>query len=120
MKDPTRGGIATALNEIAEYADLSIHIFEQNIPIRNEVRSLNELLGIDPLYLACEGRALIVVDKDKSQEILNQIHLIDSCKDAQIIGYFEESKYGQVIIENYFGGKRIVSALEYDILPRIC
>lgn len=120
MKDPTRGGIATSLNEIAEYAGTSIHIFEQNIPIRNEVLSLNELLGIDPLYLPCEGRVIIVVEKDKSQEILSQIRQLDNGKDAQIIGYFEENKYGQVFIENYFGGKRILAPLESDMLPRIC
>lgn len=120
MKDPTRGGIATALIEIADYANVSVHIFEENIPIRKEVNSINELLGIDPLYLACEGRAIIVADKEKSQEILSQIRQLDNGKDAQIIGHFEESKDEQVLVENYFGGKRILANLTCDALPRIC
>lgn len=120
MKDPTRGGIATSLNEIAEYANLSIHIFEDRIPISKEVDSLNRLLGIDPLYLASEGRMLIGVDAKKAEEILCRLYKLQCCKDAQIIGDFEESKGALVYIENYFGGKRILNPLEGDILPRIC
>jgi hydrogenase expression/formation protein HypE len=120
MKDPTRGGIATSLNEIAEHASLSIHIFEDKIPIGKEVESLNKLLGIDPLYLACEGRMLIVADGEKSEEILNRLHELESCKDAQIIGRFEKNKDALVYIENCFGGKRILTPLEVDMLPRIC
>lgn len=120
MKDPTRGGIAICLNEIAEYAKMSIHIFEQNIPIRKEVYALNELLGIDPLYLACEGRAVIAVDKEKSGEVLDEIRKLKEGKDAQIIGHFEESEEQNVFIENYFGGKRILMPQVGDMLPRIC
>lgn len=120
MKDPTRGGIATALNEIAEHAGKSIHIFEENIPIRKEVQALNELLGIDPLYLACEGRAVIVADKAESTEILARIRVLDDGKEAQIIGCFEDAENTNVYIENFFGGKRILASLEGNMLPRIC
>ncbi len=120
MKDPTRGGIATSLNEIGEYADLSIQIFEDKIPISKEVESLNRLLGIDPLYLACEGRLLIVAEGEKSEEILERLHQLQFCKDAQIIGDFQKNVDALVYIENCFGGKRILNPLEGDMLPRIC
>lgn len=120
MKDPTRGGIATSLNEIGEYADLSIHISEDKIPISKEVESLNRLLGIDPLYLACEGRLLIAVEEEKAEEILERLYQIQCCKDAQIIGGFEKSRDALVFVENCFGGKRILNPLEVDMLPRIC
>lgn len=120
MKDPTRGGIATSLNEIGEYAGLSIHIFRDKIPICKEVDSLNRLLGIDPLYLACEGRMLIAAEAEKSEEILERLYKLQCCKDAQIIGDFKEGKDALVYIENCFGGKRILNPLEGDMLPRIC
>lgn len=120
MKDPTRGGIATSLNEIVGYAGLPIHIFEERIPIRKEVNALNELLGIDPLYLACEGRAIIVVKNEESGAVLNEIRRLDEGKDAQIIGHFEENEGQYVFIENYFGGKRLLILQEGDMLPRIC
>lgn len=120
MKDPTRGGLATCLNEIAEYAGLSIHIFEDEIPIRKEVEALNKLLGIDPLYLACEGRMIFVVKKEKSEEILSALLNIENCNKAKIIGSFENSKDAMVFIENCFGGIRILNSLEGDMLPRIC
>ena len=120
MKDPTRGGIATALNEIAAYAGLGIHLYEEEIPIRREVRAITDLLGIDPLYLACEGRMLLVVKEEETQQVLESIRQLDSCLDAQIIGSFIPDSDKMVFIENAFGGKRMIYSLEGEMLPRIC
>lgn len=118
MRDPTRGGVAQVLNEISKQCDLGIHIFEKNIPIREEVKAINEMLGINPLYLACEGRMIIVVDKEVYVDILDGLVRECNCK-ARVIGEFT-SEYEFVYIENDFGGKRVLGELDTQILPRIC
>lgn len=121
MKDPTRGGLATALNEIAEISGIGIHLLEENIPIREEVKSINELLGLDPLYFACEGRMIIVIEKSKSNEVLEDIRQCYGCEDARIIGKFISNISNPIVfMETYIGGKRIISSLEGEMLPRIC
>lgn len=118
MRDPTRGGVGQVLNEISKGCGLGIHLFEKNIPIRQEVEAINDMLGINPLYLACEGRMIIVVDKGVSMDIIDD--LVKKCNcEARIIGEFtDENEF--VYIENDFGGKRILGELDTQILPRIC
>lgn len=119
MKDPTRGGIGEALNEIAKKSGLGIHLFQDKIPIRKEVEWINEMLGLDPLYLASEGRMVIVADNSVSEEILADLKKLCNCNEASLIGKFtKEDKL--VYIENLLGGKRILSPLDYHMLPRIC
>lgn len=119
MKDPTRGGVGEILNEIAKKSNLGIHIFEEKVPIRKEVQGINEMLGINPYYLACEGRAILVVDSNKAKEIENELKIEYGCNNASIIGNItDEEKF--VYIENNFGGKRILGSLESEMLPRIC
>ncbi len=120
MRDPTRGGVATVLNEISKHSGLSIHLYEKNIPIRAEVTAINELLGLDPLYIASEGRMILVVNGVKSKEILERIRKLSSCMNAGIIGEFIEDKNQHVIALNSFGGKRIITTLEGEMVPRIC
>ncbi|MDF2674369.1 MAG: hydrogenase expression/formation protein HypE [Clostridiales bacterium] len=120
MKDPTRGGLATALNEISSIMGHRIRILENNIPIRNEVRAVCSLLGIDPLYLASEGRAILVVDAGMTQEILLCIQNLDNGKDASIIGIIEELKDNIVYLETKIGGRRLLHTLDTPMLPRIC
>lgn len=121
MKDPTRGGLATSLNEIAEVAKMGIHLIEESIPIKDEVTSVNQLLGLDPLYLACEGRMVLVVAEKDSNKILEEIRKCDGCKDSAIIGNVVDSGNQPIVfMETYIGGKRIVGTLEGGILPRIC
>ncbi len=120
MRDPTRGGIATTLNELAVHSRHGIRIVEKNIPIRKEVTVINELLGLDPLYIACEGRMILVVAKEKSREILRCIQQMSNCKDAQIIGEFLKDREPNVFVENNFGGKKIIKSLEGEMIPRIC
>lgn len=120
MRDPTRGGLATVLNEFSDISGLGIHLNEKDIPIDNNVAAVNELLGFDTLYMACEGRMVLVVEKLQAEKILNIIKSIDEGKDAKIIGEFVKEDENIVFIENYFGGKRILPPLEGNMLPRIC
>ncbi|KKH70125.1 hypothetical protein DU75_05765, partial [Methanosarcina mazei] len=96
MKDCTRGGLATALHEISDRTGLGIEIKEECIPVRREVRAVNDIFGLDPMYLACEGRMLIVVSEGKADEILNKIIQMEDCNDANIIGSFV-ADYSKVV-----------------------
>ncbi|ACA54466.1 hydrogenase expression/formation protein HypE [Clostridium botulinum] len=121
MKDPTRGGVATTLNEISSLSkNLGICVWEDKIPIKNEVKAINEMLGLDPLYMACEGRIVMVVKDQYAKDILKIIKEIDNCKNAEIIGTFVKNPYNIVYVENFLGGTRIINMLEGDMLPRIC
>lgn len=120
MKDPTRGGLATALNEIAEVTGLGMKVVEGNIPIRREVKAVCSLLGLDPLYLASEGRAILVAAAERAQEILYCIRQFANGKDASIIGAFEEEKDKRVYLETRIGGRRLLRPLDMPMLPRIC
>ena len=120
MRDPTRGGLATVLHEFADICELGIHLNESDIPINNEVKAINELLGFDPLYMACEGRMVLVVEESQAEKVLNLIKSIHEGKDAKIIGEFAKEQENTIYIENYFGGKRILPPLEGNMLPRIC
>ncbi|MDF2819914.1 MAG: hypE [Clostridiales bacterium] len=112
--------LATVLHEFTSFCKLGIHLIEDQIPIKSGVSVVNNLLGLDPLYMACEGRMVIVVKESEAQKILKSIQTIDLGKDARIIGTFVEEQNSTIFMENYFGGKRIVSALEGSMLPRIC
>ncbi|SET19432.1 Hydrogenase maturation protein, carbamoyl dehydratase HypE [Natronincola peptidivorans] len=121
MKDPTRGGLATALNEILEVSGKGVLLLEEAIPIVGEVKSINQMLGLDPLYHACEGRMIIVVDKQKSGEVLEEVRRCEGCEDAAIIGGFLPTNLPpKVVMDTVIGGRRIVGPLEGDMLPRIC
>ncbi|MEA5084736.1 MAG: hydrogenase expression/formation protein HypE [Lachnospiraceae bacterium] len=120
MKDPTRGGLATVLNEIATNAGLNAELFENQIPISNQVKAVNEILGIDPMYLACEGRMVLVVKKGFGNRILENLKRFHSYKDAQIIGRFTKDCQKLVYLQTDIGGKRIIPSLEGQTIPRIC
>jgi len=120
MRDPTRGGLATVLHEFSSLCGFGIHLVEEEIPIKKDVKALNQLLGLDPLYMACEGRMVIVVKETKAQKLLEIIQSMDNGKDARIVGKFVKELKNTIFMENYFGGKRIITALEGNMLPRIC
>lgn len=120
MKDPTRGGLATILNEMSDISGLSIKLMEENIPISKEVMGVNKMLGLDPLYMACEGRVVLVVKSEAADEILYRLQKLDECRDSSIIGSFIDNSEQLVYMENSFGGKRILNNLEGEMLPRIC
>ena len=117
MRDPTRGGLAAILNEIWLGTGLGIKVFEEKIPLKEEVKNACEILGIDPYYLACEGRAVIVVDKTEAKKVL--FFLKKGSPQAQIIGETNEKLKG-VVLETVAGGRRILDFSHSFNLPRIC
>lgn len=120
MRDPTRGGLATTLQEFVQGKKLGAYLLEEEIPILDSVKAVNSLLGLDPLYMACEGRIVLVVESTKAKEILAILKEVEEGNHAAIIGEIKKDPLEQVIVENYFGGKRIVPFLEGSMLPRIC
>ncbi|MFI5583693.1 hydrogenase expression/formation protein HypE [Amycolatopsis sp. NPDC051758] len=120
MRDATRGGVATILNEIAKAADVSVVVDEKAVPVRTEVRGASELLGIDPLYVACEGRIVVVVDGAQAGDALAALRSHPLGADAAVIGRIADDPPGLVLLNTTFGGTRIVDLLVGDPLPRIC
>lgn len=120
MRDPTRGGLATVLNEIASQADMGIELLEEKIPIKEEVKAMCELLGFDPLYIANEGKVVFVVPLDKSEKVLKKMKKHPQGKDAQIIGKVVDRNKGKVWLKTSVGGQRVVDVMVADQLPRIC
>jgi hydrogenase expression/formation protein HypE len=120
MRDATRGGVATILNEVARGADVSVVVKEDAIPVRKEVRGAAELLGIDPLYVACEGRLVAIVDGQHADEALRVMRSHPLGEQAAIIGRVGADPPGIVLLNTTFGGTRIVDLLVGDPLPRIC
>lgn len=120
MRDPTRGGVATTLNEIARASGVGIEIEETAIPVRPSTRAVCEILGFDPLYLANEGAVLIIIDNDKVKSALNIIHAHTAGKFAVKIGEVKDDLNGKVILKTAAGGRRIVDMLAGEMLPRIC
>jgi hydrogenase expression/formation protein HypE len=120
MKDPTRGGLAAALNDWAGKNDLGILVHEDKIPLKKEVVAASEMLGLDPYQVANEGKAVMAVSADKADEILKIIKSTELGKDAQIIGEVTKERPGKVIIETVVGGKRIMEPPLGDPVPRVC
>ena len=120
MRDPTRGGLAATLNEIIQATDWAAMLEEKNIPIPPAVKSACEILGLDPLQLANEGKAILIVAGKKADGILRQLKKYPLGKDARIIGQIEKSPRGKVYLSTLSGGKRIVDMPVADNLPRIC
>jgi len=120
MRDPTRGGVATALNELARDCRLGIHLSEESIPVRDSVRGACELLGLDPLHIANEGQFLAVVAPEYAEMALNALHQTDGGEEAVMIGEVHQQPAGSVLITREYGGSRIIDMLVGDPLPRIC
>lgn len=120
MRDATRGGVATILNEVARAAGVSVVVDEETVPVRHEVRGASELLGIDPLYVACEGRIVVVVDGAEAADTLATMRAHPLGSESAIIGRIGEDPPGLVLLNTTFGGTRIVDLLVGDPLPRIC
>jgi hydrogenase expression/formation protein HypE len=120
LRDATRGGVATILNEVASAAGVGVVVREDDIPVRTVVRGASELLGIDPLYVACEGRLVAVVDGAQAEQALAAMHAHPLGRQAAIIGAIAPGPPGIVLLKTTFGGTRIVDLLVGDPLPRIC
>jgi hydrogenase expression/formation protein HypE len=120
MRDPTRGGVATSLNELARDCRLGIALSEEDIPLRDEVRGACELLGLDPLHIANEGQFLAVIAPEYADAALNALHQTEGGEDARIIGEVQTEPACAVLVTTRYGGSRIVDMLVGDPLPRIC
>jgi len=120
LRDATRGGVATILNEIAAAAGVGVLVSEDDIPVRPEVRGAAELLGIDPMYVACEGRLVAVVSPDTCDRALAALRAHPQGEQAAVIGRITAQNPGIVQLKTAFGGTRIVDLLVGDPLPRIC
>jgi len=119
MKDPTRGGLADALNELSEKSQVGILTLEDRIPVRNDVRAACEMLGLDPFEIGNEGKAIIGVVKEKAEEILMLLRTTEAGKEAEIIGETTKDFTG-VAMQTIIGGKRIIARPIGDPVPRIC
>jgi len=120
MRDATRGGIATVLNEFAESSNVGITLDETALPIRSEVRGMCEILGLDPLYLANEGKLVAIVPADQAENLLKAMQQHPSGKDSAIVGKVAVEPAGRVVLQTSFGGERIIDMLVGEQLPRIC
>jgi hydrogenase expression/formation protein HypE len=122
MRDITRGGLASILSELAERLPYSLLIEEEKIPLSRAVRGASELLGIDPLYLACEGRAVVVVPQKQADLVLQKIRKNPLGRRAAIIGHIDDEigKPCELLLSTVTGGLRLLEPLTSELLPRIC
>ena len=120
MRDPTRGGVATSLNELARDCGLGVVLREDAVPVRDAVRGACELLGLDPLHIANEGQFLAVLAPDAADRALEALARIPDGEESRIIGDIQEQPAGAVLVTTQYGGTRIVDMLVGDPLPRIC
>jgi hydrogenase expression/formation protein HypE len=120
LRDATRGGIATVLNEFASASGVAIHLMEAAIPIHESVRGACEILGLDPLYLANEGKLVAVVPRGQADVVLEAMRRHPAGQSSAIIGEVKDGPKGAVLMATAFGGSRVVDTLIGDQLPRIC
>lgn len=120
MRDPTRGGVATSLNELARDCRLGVVLDEERIPVRDAVRGSCELLGLEPLHIANEGQFLAVVSKEVADRALEAVRAVPGGGEAALIGVMEDEFPGAVVTRSSYGGNRVVDMLVGDPLPRIC
>ncbi len=119
MRDPTRGGLATVAHELQRATVMGIDLQQSEIPVRDPVQSVCDMLGYDPMYLACEGRVVAVVDPAEAEELLQRWQALPEGEDAAIIGNVNAADR-HVLLTTELGGQRILEELEDDPLPRIC
>ncbi len=120
LRDPTRGGLATVLNEIALRSGVEIEVREQEIPVNKPTRAASELLGLDPLYMACEGRMVAVVKSTSVKKVLNVMRKNTLGRAARVIGRIVSKRPGRVFMETISGGQRIIDMQIEEQMPRIC
>lgn len=120
MRDPTRGGLSSTLNEIAHTAGVDIEIEEKALPVSAGVNAACELLGMDPLYIANEGILLVFLPRERASEALQIIRCSEFGKDASVIGEVKQSDSPHVYLKSLFGGRRVIEMISGEQLPRIC
>jgi hydrogenase expression/formation protein HypE len=120
MRDPTRGGVGTVLNELARDSGCGVALWEENLPIKDVVHGACEILGIDPLYVANEGKLLAVVAPEQADAALGALRNTEGGEEASIVGEVREEPARMVVMHTQFGGTRMIDMLVGDPLPRIC
>ncbi|MFH0901888.1 MAG: hydrogenase expression/formation protein HypE [Pseudomonadota bacterium] len=120
LRDPTRGGLATLLAEVAKDAMVSIELAESQLPVRDSVRGVCDLLGLDPLYLPCEGRLVALVEAAQVDAVLGALRRIPDGADATVVGRVVDADVGPVVLRTRYGGRRLYDTLAAEQLPRIC
>jgi hydrogenase expression/formation protein HypE len=120
MRDPTRGGVSSALNELATASKVGVEINEAALPLRKEVRGACEMLGLDPLYVANEGKLFAVVPPEHADRLLDAMHHHPMGRDAALIGTVVSNHVGMVTMRSLVGGERVVTMIAGEQLPRIC
>ena len=120
MRDPTRGGLAAVLNEWAEQSDVEIEVDEEEIPVKEPVRGLCELLGFEPTHLANEGMVVFAVAPDHAEIVLETLRSHLYGRDANVIGRVVGKSKAKVVLKTPYGAKRLMEAPSGELLPRIC
>jgi hydrogenase expression/formation protein HypE len=120
MRDPTRGGVASALNEIASQSNVCIELEETQIPVRPAVQAACEMLGFDPLYIANEGKLIVIVAEQDAADVVDVMRKTKYGEDAVIVGKVQETPQNRVLLKTSFGSTRVVDVLAGELLPRIC
>ena len=120
MRDPTRGGLATTLNEIAIQSSVGVELHEKHIPVRDSVVGACEILGLDPLYMANEGKLIAIVSPEDTDKVLNCMKAHPYGSEASMIGRVVSENRGRVFMKTEIGGTRILDMLSGEQLPRIC
>jgi len=120
MRDPTRGGVATICNEVAVASGVAVVLEEKAVPVRPVVYGASELLGIDPMYVANEGKLIACVAPQAAERTLSALRRVPGCEGASAIGEVHAEPPGMVLVETAFGGRRVMDELVGDPLPRIC
>lgn len=120
LRDATRGGVAAVLNEVAQASGVAVRIREMDTPIRTQIQGFCEILGLDPLYLANEGKLVAVVPPQEAEAALNALRADPLGREAAIIGEVTDGRPGRVVMQTRFGGERLVDILVGEQLPRIC
>ncbi len=120
MKDPTRGGIATALNELATKSNVSIWLDEERVPFKQTTISACEMLGLNPYEMACEGRAVMAVPRGIGDELVSKLATLPGCEGASVIGRAKDERHGKVLVNTRIGGTRILATPLGEAIPRVC
>ncbi|MBQ2960490.1 MAG: hydrogenase expression/formation protein HypE [Oscillospiraceae bacterium] len=120
LRDPTRGGLATSLNEFVENTELSIEIEEKLIPVKPQVQAACDMLGLDPLYCANEGKLICIVAAEDAEKVIAAMHETEEGRDAAVIGSVSDRYPGKLVMQTGFGGRRVLQKLTGAQLPRIC
>lgn len=120
IRDATRGGVGTVLYEISHSSNVGVKLFRENIPVQDAVKGLTGMLGLEPLYLACEGRFVIIVDKNDANNVLNAVKNAPYGENATVIGEITEESKGKIIMETEIGTQTFLPEPGGELLPRIC